>query len=132
MILPISIVIPISHNQSELNVWVQKRESTDNLNGLLEFPGGKIEKNESPEEAGVREVLEETGVKIEAQKLQKFKNYDFSVADKKILLMVFLYEDLEGNFPDSGRIPLRELLNRTCEIPPNNKQILLDLSQYFR
>lgn len=28
------------------------------------FPGGKIEKNERPEEAATREVLEETGLKI--------------------------------------------------------------------
>lgn len=39
-----------------------KRKKTDH--GLIwAFPGGKIEPNETPEEAAVREVLEETGVK---------------------------------------------------------------------
>lgn len=31
----------------------------------LEFPGGKIEGDETPEEAAVREVMEETGAEIE-------------------------------------------------------------------
>ena len=32
------------------------------LAGYWEFPGGKIEKDESPEEAALRECLEETGI----------------------------------------------------------------------
>lgn len=32
--------------------------------GLQEFPGGKIERDETPEEAAERECLEETGIRI--------------------------------------------------------------------
>ncbi|ENH97127.1 phosphohydrolase [Gracilibacillus halophilus YIM-C55.5] len=31
----------------------------------LEFPGGKVEKNETPKEAAIREVYEETGGKVD-------------------------------------------------------------------
>ena len=34
------------------------------LGGLWEFPGGKIEKNESKEKAVIREIMEETGLSI--------------------------------------------------------------------
>lgn len=132
MLVPISLVIPITNSNNEIYLWVQKRKSSDDLNGLLEFPGGKIEKSELPEVAALREVLEETGVRINQSKLKKFKNYDFIAGDNKILLMTFIYEDTSGEFPESGRIALRELLVREGDIPPNNKQILLDLSQYFR
>lgn len=42
--------------------------SEDDRNNRWCFPGGSIESGESPEEAAVREVLEETGVKCKAMK----------------------------------------------------------------
>lgn len=42
-------------------IYVQRRMPTDSWGGLWEFPGGCIEAGESPEEAVVRELREETG-----------------------------------------------------------------------
>ncbi|WP_282163701.1 8-oxo-dGTP diphosphatase MutT [Turicimonas muris] len=42
-----------------------------------EFPGGKIEKGESPETAVVREILEELEVKIQPKKLIATVEYDY-------------------------------------------------------
>ena len=44
--------------------FVQRRAPTGLLGGLWEFPGGKLEPGESPERAAVRELLEETGVRV--------------------------------------------------------------------
>lgn len=38
---------------------------TRHRNRGLEFPGGKVERNETPKQAAIREVLEETGGEIE-------------------------------------------------------------------
>ncbi len=45
-------------------LYIQRRPDEGLLGGLWEFPGGKVEPGESPEEAVVREVAEETGFKI--------------------------------------------------------------------
>ena len=42
---------------------VQRRPESGLLGGMWEFPGGKIERGESPAEAGARELWEETGVR---------------------------------------------------------------------
>jgi A/G-specific adenine glycosylase len=45
-------------------VYIQKRRRNDVWPGLWEFPGGVLEPGESPEEALVREVREETGLAV--------------------------------------------------------------------
>ncbi len=45
-------------------VFIQQRPENGLLGGLWEFPGGKIEEGETPEDAVRREVAEETGATI--------------------------------------------------------------------
>ncbi len=52
------------------HVWVicrfeKKWLLTKHKNRGLEFPGGKVEQNEQPKQAAVREVLEETGGEVD-------------------------------------------------------------------
>ncbi len=51
-------------------VLVQQRPGGGSMAGLWEFPGGKIEPDESPQDALVREVHEELGIDIVANTLQ--------------------------------------------------------------
>ncbi len=44
---------------------IGRRRDDQMLGGLWEFPGGKIESGESPEQAAVREVAEETALTVE-------------------------------------------------------------------
>ncbi|MDH3427947.1 MAG: NUDIX domain-containing protein, partial [Gemmatimonadota bacterium] len=45
-------------------LFIQRRPVDGLLGGLWEFPGGKVEPGESPRQAAVREVVEETGMSI--------------------------------------------------------------------
>jgi 8-oxo-dGTP diphosphatase len=48
----------------EGKIFIAKRKSTDKLPNKWEFPGGKIESNETPQECLKREMKEEFGVDI--------------------------------------------------------------------
>ncbi|MCY4643158.1 MAG: NUDIX domain-containing protein [Bacteriovoracales bacterium] len=95
-IVPVSIGIFWDLQDSEgISLWMQIRDDHDegdsSFNGLLEFPGGKIEKGESVLEALVREIQEEVGIDISGEKRIKFFGH-YKVEREKvdIILHVFL------------------------------------------
>lgn len=49
----------------QLRILVARRPRTATRGGLWEFPGGKIEQGETPQDAAVRETREEIGCEIE-------------------------------------------------------------------
>ena len=56
------IVIGLIHRDNKL--LIQRRPENGLLGGLWEFPGGKIEAGEKPENALLREIKEETGLDV--------------------------------------------------------------------
>ena len=80
-IIPVSSGLIIQNNK----VLIGLRSESDNGGGLWEFPGGKIEIDESSEDAVIRELNEELDIVIHKPKkimqyLHRFKNliYDIS------------------------------------------------------
>ena len=57
--LVVSIALIDNHDQ----ILISKRPAKKHLSGYWEFPGGKVEKNEKPENAIIREVKEELNIK---------------------------------------------------------------------
>jgi len=85
----ISLVIPVGRVTSDsVSLYFQKREENGELNGLWEFPGGKIEANEIPLEAAKREYLEECGVEVGA--LVLFKTFSFNYSEKSLCFYCYL------------------------------------------
>jgi 8-oxo-dGTP diphosphatase len=67
------------------------------LAGLWEFPGGKVEPRETPEQAAARECLEETGltVRVEAE----FPRVGHDYAHDRVELHFFRCTPLDPNHP---------------------------------
>jgi len=68
-------------------VLIALRPNHVHQGGLWEFPGGKVESAETVEEALKRELLEETGITIEAASPFMCLNYDYG--DKSVLLDIW-------------------------------------------
>lgn len=73
----------------------RKREGKP-LAGLWEFPGGKIEEGETPEESLVRELMEEMEIKISVKDYVGKSIYDYGNG-KVIELLGYTAEIIEGN-----------------------------------
>ncbi len=61
---PIQVVAGIIYNSEYKKILIARKKSTFILGGLWEFPGGKVEENESYEIALKRELKEELNIEI--------------------------------------------------------------------
>ena len=61
----IQVALSVILDPTSQKVLVSRRFLNSHLGGLWEFPGGKIEHDESPEECAAREAIEEVGLAVD-------------------------------------------------------------------
>lgn len=82
--------------KKEDKILIAKKREGKPLAGLWEFPGGKIEEGETPEESIIRELMEEMNIKVRVNEYVGESIYDYG--DGKIIsLKGFTAEIIEGN-----------------------------------
>jgi 8-oxo-dGTP diphosphatase len=129
-LLPVAIAIFFENLEEELKLWVQVREDTGPFQGLLEFPGGGVEPDETPLEAVVREVEEEVGIKINPEDGKFMGIYSNPLQEKTILLYVFLFPKTPLLESKGQWLSFRENERSQIykgQIPGPNHQIIDDL-----
>ena len=77
-------------------VLIAQRLHDDELGLRWEFPGGKVEVGESPEECLKREFFEEFGVTVEIGEFLMKSEFDYG--DNKIELLAYWIEEYSGGF----------------------------------
>ena len=120
--LNISVGI-IRNTQKE--IFITQRDASSHMAGFWEFPGGKIESGETPEQAVIRELQEEVG--IEAISLVLLDTLEHRFPDRIITLHFFMVEDWKGEPYGKEGQPKRWIsqsqLNE-AEFPPANEAIV--------
>lgn len=77
-------------------VLLAKRPEGKELAGLWEFPGGKVEAAERPEEALIRELTEELGINVDESCLAPFSFASHQYEKFHLLMPLFLCRKWEG------------------------------------
>jgi 8-oxo-dGTP diphosphatase len=77
-------------------VLLQQRAPDRAMAGLWEFPGGKVEADERPEPALVRELREELGIEVEAEQLAPACFASAPLGDGHIVLLLYLCRRWRG------------------------------------
>lgn len=91
----INVVAAIIRNKDD-KILIAQRNLKKSQGGLWEFPGGKIESNETKEEAIIREIKEELDMNIEVYSYFDEKLYEYP--DKVINLIALNCTMLDDHY----------------------------------
>lgn len=113
-------------------VYLTRRADNVHQGGKWEFPGGKVELNESAESALLRELSEEVGIVVTASEHLMDVKHDY--VDKHVWLDIHLVLGFENEpFGQEGQIgqwyPINTL--RTLDFPDANNAIISALEHRY-
>jgi 8-oxo-dGTP diphosphatase len=80
----------------EGRVLIAQRPEGKKMAGLWEFPGGKVEAGEKPEDALIRELSEELAIVVKEPCLAPFTFASHTYADFHLLMPLFICRRWEG------------------------------------
>ena len=106
-------------------IYITQRAADEHMAHKWEFPGGKIESGESPQEAVIRELEEEVGIVVTS--LQPFDKLEYQFPDRHITLWFWLVDGWEGEPWGKEGQPGRWIAQQDLvadEFPPANAPII--------
>jgi len=93
---PLILVVAAALVDADGRVLIAQRPEGKNMAGLWEFPGGKIEADESPDEALIRELREELGIAVKQACLAPFTFASHSYPNFHLLMPLYVCRRWEG------------------------------------
>ncbi|MEJ0092310.1 MAG: 8-oxo-dGTP diphosphatase MutT [Methylocella sp.] len=84
------LVVAVALIDADRRVLIAQRPEGKSLAGLWEFPGGKVDPGERPEEALIRELREELGIEVEAPCLAPLTFASFAYPDFHLLMPLYI------------------------------------------
>ncbi len=88
------IVAAIILHPERDRIFITRRSEHVHQGGLWEFPGGKVEQQETIEAAMSRELQEEVGITVTQQRV--FQHFDYDYPDKALVFDFILVEQFQG------------------------------------
>lgn len=98
--LPVVLVVAVALVDPDGRVLIAQRPQGKSMAGLWEFPGGKVEAGERPEDALIRELAEELGITVKEACLAPFTFASHTYEAFHLLMPLYVCRRWEGT-PES-------------------------------
>ena len=93
---PLVLVTAVVLVDADGRVLLAQRPEGKAMAGLWEFPGGKIDRGETPERALIRELAEELGIDVAASCLAPFTFASYTYPDFHLLMPLYVCRKWSG------------------------------------
>lgn len=127
---PVLIVVACALIDPDNRVLVTSRPQSRSMAGMWEFPGGKIESGETPEQAIKRELKEELGITTFTSCLAPVNFASHNYEDFHLLMPLYVCRKWEGILqPLEGQQMkwVRPVDLHHLEMPPADKPLIYSL-----
>ena len=130
----LKIVVSIALINEFDEILLSKRQKNKHLGGYWEFPGGKIEKNEAPEQALVREIKEELNIDINNKCIAPLSFSEFDYKEFQLLLLLYVCRRWEGEPMSMENNELKWVkpnMLRKYKMPPADDSLIYCVQDLF-
>ncbi len=124
---PILLVAAVALVDADGRVLIARRPEGKSMAGLWEFPGGKIEAGERPEDALIRELREELGIEVTNSCLAPLTFTSFTYESFHLLMPLFVCRRWSGTVePREGQqlAWVKPLRLRDYPMPPADEPLV--------
>ena len=121
------LVVAAALIDSDGRVLISQRPPDKMLGGLWEFPGGKIEAGERPEQALIRELDEELGITVREACLAPLAFASHAYPEMHLLMPLFICRRWEGLPSSQEGQPLKWVRPRALRdfpMPPADEPLI--------
>ena len=115
-------------------VLIARRPEGKAMAGLWEFPGGKVDAGETPEEALIRELREELGIDVTEACLAPFTFASHTYEDFHLLMPLFVCRVWEGTpRPREGQTVrwVRPERLKDYDMPPADRPLIAMIRDFL-
>ena len=132
--MSIVLVAAVALFDADGRVLVTQRPEGKSLAGLWEFPGGKLEQGETPEEALIRELREELAIETVESCLAPFTFSSYAYTDFHLLMPLYVCRKWDGKITPMERQQIKwvePVRLGDFPMPPADKPLIAMLRDYF-
>ena len=132
--VPTVVVAAVALFDTDGRVLVAQRPEGKSMAGLWEFPGGKLEQGETPEEALIRELREELAIETVESCLAPFTFASHAYNDFHLLMPLYVCRKWDGKITPGERQQIKwvePMRLSDYPMPPADKPLIAMLRDYF-
>ena len=130
----LKFVVSIALINDANEVLLSKRPENKHLSGFWEFPGGKVEVGETPENALIREIKEELNIDINYKCVAPLSFSEFDYDEFQLLLLLYICRRWEGkpkSMENNEIMWIKPNMLRKYKMPPADDALIYCIQDLF-